>query len=150
LNVRNFYSHQTTRDKKNDPLSITIKAMRDESIERIFQYLTLLYPGEMIDSIYREFTSGKTSAAIKGHALELLSNTMDPDILIMVQKALEERRFRIAGDEEIQDILIGFVTSGDQWFSIVGHSLISDLKLAARWPQLAKYEDPLFSDSFKS
>lgn len=150
LKLKNFYKKQGDEDGGKNPVNVTLRAMLDESVERIFQYLSLLYPGEMIKAIHDELISMKTNETIKGHALELLANTMDPDILIMVQKVLEEKRVKNIQDEDICRILSQFVKSQDQWFAIVAHFLISDLDLGKKWPNLAGYEEgqshPLFME----
>lgn len=140
LKIKIFYTRQSAPDRAKDPILITLQAMLDENVERIFQYLVLLYPGEMIQAIYDELISHKVSDTVKAHALELLSNTMDPDILIMVQKVLEERRFKAGSDAEILRILTFFIESHDQWFALVAHFLISDLDLGSKWPDLARFQ----------
>jgi hypothetical protein len=109
-------------------------------VERVFQCLQLLYPDELPPSVHEEiaFKSGESSRA---HAIELLSNTLDPDILVLVQGILESYPNPRVRDPEIREILRLFQKSQYAWFALMAHFVISDLKLGERWPEFRTAQD---------
>jgi len=70
------------------------------------------------------------------HAVELLNNTLEPDLLILIQPILEERADDKAPDKEMLEILRGFSRSEDRWLSLISRFLITKLKLGERWLDL--------------
>lgn len=95
----------------------------DQSLNRVFRRLALLYPAEEILASYRGVTS--EDARARGSALEFLENALAPDhralVLPMVDDSGDEGRLRFAEqrfglryesfDESLRDIISG----EDQW-----------------------------------
>jgi len=52
-----------------DYLDVAIKAILDESMERIFRYLDLLYPHEVIEVIYERIREHPDSDVTRAHAI---------------------------------------------------------------------------------
>lgn len=138
--IRAFHAGQTKRPASESSLDISLNAIMDESVERVFQCLHLLYPGELPASLHEEITSRSREPA-RGHALELLSNTLDPDILVLVQGILDTPAHPRVRDTEIREILKQFQESRYAWFALMAHFVISDLKLGERWPEFRTTQD---------
>jgi AAA family ATP:ADP antiporter len=139
--LRFFYEHQKEKSAE-EYLAVTLKAVQDESLERIFRLLDLLYPHEIIEIIYHRIADHADEDPLRPHAIELLTNTLEPDLLILVQPVLEERAFGRLKDKEIMEILKSFMDSEDKWFSLIGHFLIAELRLKERWPEFAQRVEP--------
>ena len=125
-----------------DYLGITLKAVQDESLERIFSFLDLLYPHDMIQIIYDRIAGHDANDPLRAHAVELLNNTLDRDILTLVRRILEDRPPRRIEESEIADILKRFSQSEDRWFAMTGYFIVSELELDKQWPELAAISDP--------
>jgi len=74
-NLRRFYSHRVTKGEESY-LAVALDALRDESGERIFHFLDLLYPFEIIQTIH-ENISKPQDPSLKVKAIELLNNTLE-------------------------------------------------------------------------
>ncbi|HTL48274.1 MAG TPA: Npt1/Npt2 family nucleotide transporter [Verrucomicrobiae bacterium] len=148
LKIRAFYRKHKEGLPLEDSLDITLRAIQDENVERVFKCLSLLYPEETIRMAHQEIRDQGPDAS-RSHAVELLSNTLEPDILLMVQAVLDQEPEVRIKDDEVRAILKNFIRSPYAWFSLLGHLLAVDLNLAGRWPELAEYqgtsENPLFS-----
>ncbi|MDP3920012.1 MAG: Npt1/Npt2 family nucleotide transporter [Candidatus Omnitrophota bacterium] len=138
--VSAFYNQGVKKTKGEDYLGVALTAIRDENIERIFHYLSLLYPHELMQMIHQRLIDHDKSDPTHVHALELLSNTLGPDLAIMIQRVLDGTDVIQVREEEVVDILKSFVVSGDRWFSLISQFLIDELALAERWPELKQLE----------
>lgn len=133
-----MYRHHLHKAKAGeDYFRILLAALCDENVERLFGFLSLLYPQEGIREIYLRIVA-KGEDPLRHHALELLSNTLEPDLLIWVQQVLEGRETVRLSEREIVEILRSFIRSEDRWYSFVSFFLISELGLYERWPGLAR------------
>jgi len=136
LKIKAFY-HKQKSGIRDDYLNTALQALLEESRERIFQCLKLLYPHEAIAVIHDELNSNPAgNQSARSHAVELLMNTLEPDVLIMVQKIMDDEESAKYREDEIKTILVNFLKNQDHWFSLIGHFLISDLKLSEKWPDL--------------
>jgi ATP/ADP translocase len=121
-----FHETQTLSQNKKY-ITIALQALREESFERLFYYLDLLYPHEIIQEIYQNLMDPASSNPSRQHAIELLSNTLEPDVLIAVSGVLESQ-IEIPDDDEIESLCESLIHSGDRWFGIIGQFLVSELK----------------------
>jgi len=135
-----FYYESVKKPPSEDYLGVALKAISEESMERIFHYLNLLYSHEAIQVIYARIVESPENDPMRVHAIELLSNTVEPDLLIIIQNILDGRNPSNIKEKEVIKILKSFLKSQDQWFSVAGSFLISDLELDKRWPELAAFE----------
>jgi len=146
--LRAFYRKQKPTVKaKEDYVDITMGALLDENLERVFQYLKLLYPGEVIASIYEEMLDGRSSSDTRAHAVELLANTVEPDLLMMIQSTLTDGGLVRWKDREIRAILQAFMQSQDQWFTLIALYLATDLNLKERWPEISESQGPFSTNA---
>lgn len=135
-----FYDEEKVGRSSEDYLGVALKAISEESLERIFWYLHLLYPQEEILVIYERIIEYSEGDPVRIHAVELLSNTVDPDLLIILQKVLDGKKLVRVKERDIIEILKGFAKSQDRWFSVTSSFLVSDLALHERWPELAEFQ----------
>ena len=146
--LRAFYEYRMEAEAPGDYLGVTLKAIQDESFERVFRLMDLLYPHEMIQIIHDRLIEHPAEDPLRAHAVELLNNTAEPDLLILVRRILEERQPKELPEKEGVKILEEFIASQDQWFYLTGVFLASELGLDKRWPQLAglvkKFEQQYF------
>ena len=127
-NIRKIAEFRKSAAKKTETrqyLENALKALSDESLERIFYYLDLLYPLEIIREIYEKISHLKEGDDLRAQAVELLSNTLETDVLIMMNGVLESSR-RKASHEETAEILNGFVTSEDRWCALIGYFVVQE------------------------
>lgn len=135
--LQNFYHHFP--GPKEDFLGVALNAVSDESLERIFRCLGLLYPAEGLRIIYeRLIEHGGPSDPIRSHAIDLLQNLLGPEFYAIVQELFDERSFEKAGEEEAVSILEELIVSPDRWLSLTAHFLVAELRLESRWPGLAR------------
>ncbi len=132
-------SHKKNK-KKDDYLDILLKALGDETSKSIFDYLTLLYPQEAMDTIYKRLSEAPEADPIRAVVAEFFSNMLEPDVFISVHKVLERRDFPHFGEREAVDILKRFFRSKDRSFAFTGYWVGSEMGLYDRWPELAKLQ----------
>ncbi len=134
--LRIDYARRTTVSERADYLDAILKAIQDESFDRVFMFLDLLYPHETIRIIHDRIVEYPPNHQIRAHATELLHNTLDRDLMLLVQRILEEVRPEKVSEREIVGILRDFICSQDQWFYLLGMFLSSDSGLDKQWPEL--------------
>ena len=136
-----FYRKQKQGRKGADEqgsLEVALKSMLDESLERIFRYLDLLYPHEIIEDIYDRIANYPDTDPVRNHAIELLSNTLEPGVLMMLHRIMDSK-VPEPKDPEVSNSLKEFASSEDRWFSLISLFIISELNLSKRWPSLAAF-----------
>ncbi len=140
-----FYDRQT---KSGNPkyLRVALKTVLDESLERLFHYLDLLYPLEMMHNIHAWIVEHPESDPVRQQAVELLSNTVEPDVLLILGSVLEPNSSSTE-EEEAVGILEGLAGFEDRWFSLIGIFVVSELQWNRNWPQLEKIKrEPRFHE----
>ncbi|MBN1689365.1 MAG: hypothetical protein JW893_09700 [Candidatus Omnitrophica bacterium] len=150
--IRYFYHQQPSVTGSEDYLEVALKAILEESLERIFYYLNLLYPEEGILVIFERIQEYAEDDPVRAHAVELLSNTVETDLHIIIHKILDGRKLLKVKERDIIEILKNFAGSQDRWFSITSYFLLSGLGLTQKWPELAELEifQDLDSNPFKA
>jgi len=141
--LRHFCTHDRRKENGEDYLDIALKAILDESRERIFCYLDLLYPHDAIEEIYKHIANRTEKEPIRAQAAELLTNTIEPNILMLIQKVIEEPQTLRVLEQDAAQILKSFLRSQDRWFSLTALFLLSELGLSERWPELDKFAQDL-------
>jgi len=140
--VRYFYDDRKKKSRENY-LGVALKAIEDESLERIFQYLDLLYPHEAIEAIYDGIVADPEKSPMRAHARELLDHTLERDLLNPIQRLLDKRDYAPAAFEEIVKILKSFTRSRDRWFSLLGFFFLSETGIDERWPELLRLQEEM-------
>ncbi len=139
--LRFFYDHERSPSAKtSDYLGITLNAIQDESLERMFRFLDLLYAGEVMPVIYDRMIHRQDNEPLRVHAMELLNNVVEHDIFGLIERVLEGKQYAAADSHVLIDILKDFMVSEDRWFSLVALFIVFGLKLSQRWPGLSQVE----------
>ncbi len=131
-----YHFYFRTRQKKEEFLEVALGAISDESMERIFRCLGLLYPAEGLRVIYERLKEHPESGPIRSHAIELLQNLLDPEFSAIIHQLFNERAFQGISEEEAADLLEQMINSRDPWLSLVAHFLVTELGLESRWQKL--------------
>lgn len=132
--LRDFYTG--ARKKKEEFLEVALNALSDESLERIFRLLGLIYSGDGLRIIYERLAEHSTTDPIRVHAMELLQNLLAPEFFEIVEELFDGKVKNEVTEEEAASILEEMVVSPDRWLSLIAHFLVSELEMAKRWPRL--------------
>ncbi len=122
--------------KREEFLEVALSALTDESLERLFRALGLLYPGEGIRIIYERLVEHPKTDPIRSHAIELLQNLLGPEFYGIVEKIFNEGPASELSEEEAVTILEQMMSSPDRWLSLVAYFIATESGLAKRWPRL--------------
>jgi len=134
--IQSGYQRQTReKSSSEDYMDVVLHAMRDENGERIFRFLKLLYPGGMMQMIYEGMADRSQSDSARAHAVELLLNTAEHDILRILKPVLEDCEKRPVTENDFIEIVGEFLESEDPWFVITAQFLVTEMHLAERWPE---------------
>lgn len=132
--LRHFYFQSHV--KKEEFLEVSLNALLDESLERIFRCLGLLYPGEGLRIIYERLVEHAHPDPIRSHAIELLQNLLGAEFFGILGKLFDDVPIQNVSEEEAASILEGMMESPDRWLSLIAHFLVTGLELGKRWPKL--------------
>ncbi len=132
------YKENQQASDQTDYLEMLLRSIHDESFERIFLFLNLLYPQEKLQIIHDRLIETGSRDPLHAHAIELLQNTLDRDILRLVRPVLEETEMEILAEEEIVALLRDFLSVRDQWYFLSAYYLAAALDLMDH-PELKPY-----------
>lgn len=99
-----------------------LTAMRDESAERMFQVLALLYPKEPVDALHSHIFHAKSNESAKSHAWEFLISFLDADLLTPFQLLWNDRS--TPGLQEVKTFARECALAKDHWLSMAGFFLL--------------------------
>lgn len=145
--VTAFYQKKGVKRQSKLYLQTALQAMADESLERLFHILYLLYPKEEITAIFELLIQREVPEQTRAHALELLTAIVAPPLLFLVQKTLESKRHSSFTSEEIREALGYLASSQDKWFAMFSRYIIHEMNLQEDWPELAVKIPPLQSQA---
>jgi hypothetical protein len=133
--LKRFYLEKTG-EKKGEFLEVTLTAIAEEALERLFRLLELVYPTESLSIIHDRLIEHTEPDAIRSHAIELLHNLLGPEFSGTLEKVFDEKALRETSEERIALILEEMIESRDRWLWLAAHFLIAELGLEERWPKL--------------
>lgn len=107
----------------------------DQTIERIFRLLALIYSPSDIYAVHFNFRS---RPALRASALEFLDNLIDPDMRALVMPLVEDRNE--GGSEQgaednpmlLSDAIHALVTDEDEWLRTIARELASRLSIETK------------------
>ncbi len=129
-----FYQKNTS--KKEEFLEVALKALSDESLDRLFRCLGLLFPGDAMRIIYERLLEHPNPDGIRSHAIELLNNLLGPEFYDWVEKLFDEHKFERVSEQEVVVILEEMFVSSDRWLSLIARFIVGETELGSRWPKL--------------
>lgn len=109
-------------------LLATLRAVQEESLERVFRMLALIYESDMIHVVYDRIHDFEQDQDVKANALELLENVLEPE-LARTLVPIFDRRHRFSREERIdcKPVLEDFLKGGDRWLTVIAVFLIAAL-----------------------
>jgi hypothetical protein len=140
--LSSFCFHSPQKPKKKEKLfflEVALSAISDESLERLFRCLGLLYPGEALGIIYERLLEYEVPDPARSHAIELLQNLLGPEFFGVVDILSSEETREGVSEEEALTILEEMIESPDRWLSLTAHFLIIELGLESRSPKLGSF-----------
>jgi len=132
--LQNFYLQ--SQERKEEFLGVTLAAICQESLERIFRCLALIYPGDGLRLIYDRLTEPDGSESVRSQAMEFLYNLLEPEFYGILEPTLE-KTVQAKSEEEVANILEEMVASPDRWLSLTVHFLVVELGWQTRSPKFA-------------
>ncbi len=139
--IRHFYLEKA-HPKKEEFLEMTLRALGEETLERVFRCLELLYPSESLAVIFDRLVEHPESDVIRSHAIELLHNLLGPEFSGDLERLFNEKTLRETSEEKIVTLLEEISRSRDRWLWLAAHFLVAELGLEMRWPKLEAIVSP--------
>ena len=137
LHVAAIYrQHHRGPRPAEDPVVALLRVLLDESVQRVFQFLTLLYPPEEIHLAYEHLR--EQDAQVRADAIDRLDHLVDPAMRAAILPILDEDRFLSALDEEPASapdpsaayrLLQGAIWDRRCWLSVTALCVIGRLRL---------------------
>ncbi len=103
-----------------DPLNVFLRALKDESLERLFFMLEALYPQEIMDIVHARMAGRAAQDPARMRAVELLSQVLEPTIFKTLQLVLEDS---VPLPEDAAALIRDLTGSTDAWFRLAGSVL---------------------------
>ncbi|OGX03264.1 MAG: hypothetical protein A3G87_04905 [Omnitrophica bacterium RIFCSPLOWO2_12_FULL_50_11] len=141
--VSAYHKRKSVRRPEEDYLLAALEALREESLERIFRLLALLYSSDVIHVIYDRLVELEPDQHIRANALELLENVVEPELSLKLRPIFEES-VSTETDEGLAETTRKFLASHDMWLQICAVFLIAELALSDLYATL---HERAYSDS---
>ncbi len=113
----------------DDYLAAAFQALWEESLERIFRLLALLYSSDSIHVIYDRLVELEPDRHIQANALELLENVVEPEIAGKLKPLFEDGVNHPHSEENILETIKNFLSLEDRWLRVCAVFLIAELGL---------------------
>ncbi len=137
LTITEFYlKSKTTSNIDEDFLLAALRAIQEESLERIFRLLGLLHPTETTYIIYDRLLENSTDVTVRAHALELLEHMLKPDLFRLIRPIVDIDRWETEKKENPKEITRRFLLGQDRWFSVCAIFLVAELRIRDLFPAL--------------
>jgi ATP/ADP translocase len=114
---------------EDDYLLAAFQALQEESLERIFRLLALLYSSDAIHVIYDRLVELESDRHIRANALELLENVVEPEISRRLKPILDNRSDRLPGKKSLDQTIGEFLRSKDRWLEVCTVFFVAELNL---------------------
>ncbi len=134
------------RAQEMEPIATLLRLLAEETIQRIFRLLALIYRPDDIYLIYNQLQ--EPDRYLRADAIEFLDNLVDPGLRKLIFPVLDEDWFleglsRAPGPSKTEDprrlqVLREIVWDQDRWLSVAGMSLIGRLRLEPLLPELER------------
>lgn len=126
---------------KNEDMVVALNALYEESLERAFRCLDLLYPYQGLRLIFDHITYASGNGVLRSQAIELLHHSVETDMMLKFQEVLVDSQEQEVSEEEMISLVKSFFQSGDRWFLLAGHFLVRELNLPEKCHELAQFQE---------
>jgi len=121
---------------EDDYLLATLKAIEEESLERVFRLLALIYESDVIHVIHDRLTEIEVDKHLRANAVELLQNVVDPELYHLLYPVLDEAQWEETPKKKLDQIVEELLESQDRWLTVCALFMIIELNLAKFFPSL--------------
>ena len=148
-----YRQHHRNPLSPDDPILGLLRVLMEESIEKIFRLLMLLYRPEDIHLVYEQMRA--TDRYLRTDAIELLDNLVDPSMRTILFPILDEDRFLSTLDEGARlvdeptvayRVLQEAIWDHNCWLSVTTLCAVGRLHLTTMRPELeraSRHPEPL-------
>jgi AAA family ATP:ADP antiporter len=133
--LRHFYLKKN-QGRGEEFLEATLRALAEETLERIFRLLELLFPSESLALIREQLVGHPEADPVRSHAVELFHNLLGAEFSGLFERLFDEKTVRETSEETIVSLLEEMLRSRDRWLWLAARFLIVELGLEARWSEL--------------
>ncbi|MBI4368516.1 MAG: MFS transporter [Candidatus Omnitrophica bacterium] len=127
--LREYKKRTSVSNPEEDYLLATLHALRQESLERIFRLLGLIYDTGMIHLIYDRLVEIEADQHVLANALELLENILEPELVRALHVVFDGTEWEDKEKKNLEGVIREFFESQDQWFIVCAIFLIVELDL---------------------
>ncbi len=121
---------------EEDYLLATLKAIEEESLERVFRLLALIYESDVIHVIYDRLTEIELNKHLRANAVELLQNVVDPELYHLLYPILDEAQWEETVKKKQNEVIEELLQSQDRWLVVCALFVIVELNLEKFYPLL--------------
>mgnify|MGYP001565457486 CR=1 FL=1 len=114
---------------EEDYLLATLEAIREESLERVFRLLALLYDDDLIHLIHDRLIDADSDRHVRANALELLENVLEPGLARTLGALLDGNQWCDVQKKDFEEVIQEFLASQDRWLAVSAVFLIVELQL---------------------
>lgn len=139
-----YQKRKASSRPEEDYLLAALEAMSQESLERIFRLLGLLYEHDIIHVVYDRLTEDGLDKHVRANALELLENVLEPELSRYLLPVLDRERWAEAPKKKLEEVIQEFLISEDKWLSVCAIFLIVELRLIHFY---SKLKDMVYSQT---
>lgn len=121
---------------EDDYLLATLKAIEEESLERVFRLLALIYESDVIHVVSDHLTEIEIDKHLRANAVELLQNVVDPELYHLLYPILDEAQWDEIAKKKLDEIIEELLESQDRWLIVCALFMIVELGLVKFYPLL--------------
>ena len=129
--------------EESNELCVILEAVREESLERLFGCLSLVYPPDMIQLIFSRIQQGDASDKLRSHAVELLNHILKKNVRSLLHHVFDHDEQRV-DEHEMSEIIHKFRASRDRWLMFLAQTIVEEKKFAA----VGAFPEPLESEDW--
>ncbi|MBI3999778.1 MAG: hypothetical protein HY351_04105, partial [Candidatus Omnitrophica bacterium] len=127
--LKEYKQRKLVSKPDEDYLLATLQAIQEESLERIFRLLGLLYDSDIVHIIYDRLAELDLNKHVKANALELLQNVLEPELCRALYPVLDDAQWVEMRKKSLEEVVREFFESQDQWLVICAIFMVVELRL---------------------
>ncbi len=123
------HRHRNTAHPEEDYLLAILEAMGEESFERVFRLLALLYDSGVIHIVHDRLSDADLNDYVRANAMELLENIVEIELFKKLAPVLDREKKWKLSQEQFETTLRDFLVGGDRWLGITAIFMIATLEI---------------------